>query len=292
MRGYFENRPPLLQLLYFFAAAGCSMLCTHPLVLTISLLGGMLYHIKITSGKTFLQDTKLAVPLVGISVVVNGLVNHRGATVLFKLLGKPVTQEALLFGLVTGLSFSAVIVWFLCYSKVFTSEKVMLLFDNKVPTLTLSLTMVLRFVPDLLQKTKEIMAAQRGLGVLVTKGTLKQRAIGGMRVLSVIISYALEGAVQVAASMKSRGYGLAGRTSYIKYTYIISDYILMGIFTVLCGGVGYTLVAGGFSAQFFPMVSVTAPTGFSVGTLVVFYSLPFLVDVLQELKWSYLQSKI
>ncbi len=292
MRGEFENRPPLLQLLYFFIAAGFSMVSTHPVLLFISLAGGMLYHAKITSGKTFLQDIKFTVPLVVVSILVNGLVNHRGVTVLFKLFGKPVTRESLLFGLVTGLSFSAVIIWFLCYSKVFTSEKVMLLFGDKVPTLTLSLTMVLRFVPNLLQKTKEIMSAQRGLGVFVTSGTLKERAIGGMRVLSVLISYALEGAVQVAAAMKSRGYGLAGRTSYIKYTYIKSDYALMGVFTLLFGGVTYTMASGGFSARFFPMLSFAEPTIYSVALLLLFYSLPFLVDGLQELKWNYLQSKI
>ena len=292
MRGYFENRPPILQLFYFFMAAGFSMLCTHLLLLTVSLLGGMLYHTKITSKGTLWQDVKMIFPLTTVSVIVNGLVNHRGATVLFKLFGKPVTQEALLFGLVTGLSFSAVIVWFLCYSKVFTSEKIMMLFGNKVPTLTLSLTMVLRFVPDLLQRTKEIVSAQRGLGVFVTSGSLRERALSGMRILSVVISYALEGAVQVAASMKNRGYGLTGRTSYMKYIYIGSDYVLMVLFAMLFGGMSYALGVGKFSARFFPLLSFAQPTVFDMMILILFYSLPFLVDGLQELKWNYLRSKI
>ena len=292
MNGYFENKHPLLQLFYFFAAAGLSMLFLHPVLIGASLLGALLYHCKLTGIESMLKDAKLVLYFSAFSALVNALVNHRGATKIFLLFGKPVTKEALLFGFLTGLSFSSVMIWFFCYDRVFTSEKIMLVFGKRWPTLAISFAIVLRFVPNFLQKAREITAIQRGLGVSITNGTFGQKAKNAVQILSILITYALEGTAQTAMSMKKRGFGITQRGTYIEQKWKVVDTLLAVILCIEAVLMGIIVVQKTMRLQFFPITSIPKVPIWGVVSLVAFFFLPFLIDIMQEFKWIYLQSKI
>lgn len=83
-----------------------------------------------------------------------------GVTPLFYLSnGNAVTKEALTFGFYASVMFSAVILWFECFNVVMTSDKLLCLFGRLSPSVSLLLSMALRFVPKFGRKIRSIDAA-------------------------------------------------------------------------------------------------------------------------------------
>ena len=78
-----------------------------------------LYNIE---GRRAFSWCKRMLPVVLFIAVVNPLLNHRGVTRLFKLGNQWITLEAFGYGLTSGLSMAAIILWFACYQKV-TNDK-------------------------------------------------------------------------------------------------------------------------------------------------------------------------
>ena len=138
--------------------------------------------------------------------LLNPVFNTRGDTVLFTCFGgRPYTLEALGYGLSTGSMFLTVVLWFSCYHVVMTSDKFLYLFGRFLPAVSMLLCMVLRFVPNLKAKAETIGNARRCIGKSPTDGTKREGLEHGTEILSVLTSWALEGAVVTADSMRSRG---------------------------------------------------------------------------------------
>ena len=74
--------------------------------------------------------------------------------------------------------------------------------------MSLLLSMTLRFVPKFKSQIKVVSDAQKCVGRDISNGGVLERAKNGLTILSVMITWALENAIETADSMKSRGYGL------------------------------------------------------------------------------------
>ena len=70
--------------------------------------------------------------------------------------------------------------------------------------------MVLRFVPKFKAQFRVVSNAQKCVGRDVSNGKLLERIRHGIRILSIMVTWALENAIETADSMRSRGYGLKG----------------------------------------------------------------------------------
>ena len=88
-----------------------------------------------------------------------------------------------------------------------TSDKFVYLFGRVIPALSLVLSMTLRFVPKFKAQVKIVSSAQRCVGRDVSNGGVLQRARNGLTILSILVTWALENAIETADSMRSRGYG-------------------------------------------------------------------------------------
>lgn len=108
----------------------------------------------------------------------------------------------------------SVLNWFSCYQVVMTSDKFIYLFGKAIPAMSLILSMVLRFVPKFKNQIVKISNAQKCIGRDVTNGNMLMKAKHGMKILSIMTTWALENSVETADSMKSRGYGLRGRNNF------------------------------------------------------------------------------
>lgn len=100
------------------------------------------------------------------------------------------------------------------------------------------------------------------MGRDVSEGTVLNRIKYGLQMVSILVTWALENAIETSDSMRSRGYGLHGRTAFSIYRLTRRDCFLgavMGglfaVFTVGCaGGAAYAvydprIVMAGFSFQ-------------------------------------------
>ena len=207
MNDAFVKLHPFSGIIYFAAVIGFSMLFMNPVCILISLSCAILNAALINGKKALAFTARFIFPMITAVVIINPVFNHRGATVITYLpWNNPLTLESVIYGAAAAAMVASVMLWFSVFNTVMTSDKIICLFGRIIPSLSLVISMTLRFVPRFISQFKQLRASR----VNRNKASLKTL----VRELSVMISWALESAVESADSMKSRGYGLKGRTSY------------------------------------------------------------------------------
>ncbi len=292
----FAEYHPLINFIYFVMVIGIAMFYMHPVLLGLSLAGSLAYSIYLKGRKTVKVFLFGMLPACLLMMVINPLFSHEGATMLFYLKdGNPVTLESILYGVGSGIMLACVVSWFSVFHAVMTSDKFMYLFGKVIPAFSLLLSMCLRFVPRFTGQIKKVAQAQQCIGRNVNNGKVWARAAHGLKILSVTTTWALENSVETADSMKSRAYGLRGRTNFSIYRFDRRDAGLLGFLA----GVFVLLMAGIISRKihilYFPVFIMNALTPAAVlvyslyGLLCV---LPLLLNIAEDIKWRSLRSKI
>lgn len=295
MKDTFSTFHPVVNFTYFTAAILFSMFFMHPVFLAVSLLCGMIYSIRLNGMRALRFNLIYLLPTLVLVALINPAFNHEGVTILLYVNDNPITLESIVYGIASSAMFISVILWFSCYNAVMSSDKFIYLFGRVIPALSLILSMVLRFVPKFKAQVRVISNAQRCIGRDVKTGTVLQRAKNGITILSILTTWALENAIETANSMKSRGYGLKGRTSFSNYRFDSRDkavFSVMGllVLTVLAGA-----VTGENSLRYFPSLSARPVSAWSVLVYLSYASLlilPVVFDSLEELRWYRMKSKI
>ena len=206
----FSTHHPAVTLTFFVGVIVLCVLVQQPVVQAVGLMGAVLYYLCLRGRDAWRLLVAMALALVMLAAI-NPLFNTLGDTVLFTYLGtRPYTLEALAYGTSTAIMFVSVMLWFVCYAQVMSTDKFTYLFGRRAPALTLVLTMTLRLVPSYARKARQISTARRCAGLSMTQGSVRERVRDGASLLSALTSWALEGAVTTADSMRSRGYGTKG----------------------------------------------------------------------------------
>lgn len=255
-RNYFGDLHPAVTFVYFCAVLIFSMIQMHPVLLGISFAGAAAYAAALNprgAGKFFLR---FLLPLMLVMTAANPLLNHAGATILLYVNDNPLTLESLLYGAAAAILFAGVLCWFSCLNAVLTADKLIFLFSRSAPALSLMFTMTLRFVPRFRAQVAVIEEAQEGVGRGVKAGNFFARFRNGVRVLSILTTWALENGIVTADSMRARGYGLPGRTSFGIYRFDKRDKVVLFILIGLILAVSVGLFAGEAHVRFFPAFSV------------------------------------
>ena len=285
----FSRFHPAALLFYFCAVLFFTMFSMHPVILAVSFVSGFCYSVLLNGRKALRFNLAVLLPAAFAVAFLNPLFNHAGATILFYLNENPVTLESMEYGGIYALAFAAVIVTFSCFNKIMTSDKLMYLFGRLAPVLSLMFSMTLRFVPRYKAQIGKIARAQECVGMDPFHGNILRRAGNGVRILSIFVTWALENAVESADSMKARGFGLRGRTSFSVYAWGKRDKILLAAelsaFAVALAG----LVSGRFGSEYLPAIRIA---GLDAGTFpfyavyAAFCLLPVAADIEEVLEWN------
>lgn len=292
----FSGFHPLVNFAYFAFVLGFSMILAHPVSQIISLVCAVCCGISVCGSKGIAFNLKYSLPLLILTAIANPLFNHEGGTILTYLTtGNPLTLESILYGIFSGVMLAAILSWFVSFNKIITSDKLIYLFGRIIPSLSLLLSMTLRFIPRFKKQFDTVKEAQKCMGRDAFKGNIFRRMRSAIAVLSVVITWSLENAVETADSMKSRGYGLKGRSSFSIFRFGSRDkaalawIIFCGIY-VACG-----VFAGAFEWRFFPRVYGGAVTPLSVSFYAVYLMLcltPVIINGKELHRWKSLQSRI
>ena len=289
-----ENIHPITVFVFFAFALIMPMLFLHPVFICISFITGTIWSFYMNGKKMFAFLAKVVLPLTLIVFVLNPLFNHQGITVLFYLRDNPITMESIYYGIVSALMYGTVLIWFPCFNRIVTSDKIIYLFGNLLPSISILITMALRFVPLYKQQIKKVSIALRAQGFDCSEGNLLERAKHGLSIFSALITWGLESSVVTADSMRSRGHGLFRRTSYSRYSFDKRDILISAILMV---GIGFIGVAAGFKAvyfSFYPFIKQNAWDALSIACVIV-YSIILLLPVILNLgelaAWHRLKSK-
>lgn len=292
---------PLVEFFYFFCVVLFSMILMHPAGLAISLFSSVGCAVLLNGRKAVRFDACYLLPMAILVCIINPLFNHRGMTILAYFPdGNPLTLESVLYGLASACMLMAVVEWFFCFRAVMTSDKFLSLFGKIIPHLSLVLSMIFRLVPEFVRQFHKVRAAQRTIRQTADSG--KKTGKGVMRKfryavedVSVMISWSMEHGIETADSMKSRGYGLPGRSHFSVYRFGKRDAVMLGTL-VLSGGyvaVGCMLHAAGFT--YYPALYAWHSGAYSVSVFLVYgilCLLPIVFDRREALIWKRLQSKI
>ena len=295
MRDSFSSYHPLVNFLFFTEVLGFSMFLLHPLCLVISLFCALGYDLYLNGKKALGLCLKGILPMMVFTALLNFLFNHEGVTILTYLpSGNPLTLESILYGFAASAMLATVVLWFACFNAVITSDKFVYLFGRIIPALSLVLSMSLRFVPRFLQQMKVVTRAQKCIGKDPSRGSLLHRIRCAGGILSTMISWALENGIDTADSMKSRGYGLPGRSAFSIYRFDRRDKQT----TLLLVALGLMVLAGavldGLTWRYFPTIRWSA-TPVSFVTLTAYLALcavPIILNRKEDRKWNALRSKI
>lgn len=272
-----------------------SMVVRHPLFLVAAVVLATTCYLT-TKGPRALKTMAWVVPLFVIVTAMNPLFNTMGDTVLFTYFGgRPYTFEALCYGAATAAMVVAMFLWFGSFNAVLTSDKISYLFRKVAPAAALVLTMVLRLVPSYQRKAGQFAAARACIGKSAGDGKWMDKVEHGASLLSMLTAWALEGSVITADSMRSRGYGLPGRTYYAIHRFSARDAVLAVVMAALFVGAATALVVGAAYVEYVPALSippVTGPAVFGMVCYVAFLALPTIVNVLEIVKWRISLSKV
>ena len=185
--------------------------------------------------------------------------------------------------------------WFGCYCAVLTGDNFTALFGTILPSLSLLLVMVLRLVPNFTRKAKQLLDARSAIGMGADAGTIRRRAASGLTVLSGLATWALEGSITTADSMRSRGYGVGKRTNFQMYRMTLRDYVMLAVTVIFVATIIVCSAMGGTQAEFIPVYSAAPLAGFSAFGYVcycIFLLIPSILYGKEAIQWQILKSGI
>ena len=292
----FKTYHPIVNFVYFIFVIGFSCVFMHPVCLVISFFSSFIYSVVLKGKKVVKTNLIYMIPTLLFAALINPAFNHEGITIVGYLpSGNPLTFESIAYGIAAAIMIVSVICWFSCYTEIMTSDKFIYLFGRIIPSMSLIISMTLRFVPKFSAQLKVVTNAQRCMGRDVSNGSIIQRAKHGLSILSMMTTWALENAIETADSMKSRGYGHSGRTAFSIFTFDKRDkkallcIVILGIYT-LAGK-----LVGEMYFRYFPSLQASTFSVFGISVFISYFALcmcPIVIEIREVRKWKAIKSKI
>lgn len=281
MNGFNKYHPAVI-FMYFAAVMVITVFVFDPVLLGISLISQSAFYLYLKGMSGGISFVGKCLAMVVICGGINALVNHRGVTVLCWIGELPVTAECLFYGCMTGTLLAASLLMFGCCSQIMTSEKILCLFGNRLPHISLLFSMALRLIPKIRRDYKKIRENHKlQTGILTT-----------------LVGLALEDSLEMGTAMRDRGYGKPlkgkGRTSIYARRFQGRDLVLMVcLFLAASMGMGlYACSQTRFLA--FPYIEYSRD-GMGTGAYLLFvllFFIPMGINIREELRWKHIVSKI
>lgn len=293
MKGFAKLNPRICAI-YFLSVLIISMFLRNPVIQIISLVGGILFLSSLSELKEIISDICFYMVLLILITATNLLISHNGETPLFFMNGNPITLESMLYGAQAGVMIISVIIWCKCLSRIITTDKFMYIFSGFAPTLTLILSMALRFIPLLKRQFARVKTAQKTVGIY-SQESRADRLKSSMGALSYLTSWSLESAIDTGNAMKARGYGLRPRTHYSIFKFSTADFVIAVLTIAFTALTLISSALGRLDYNFYPSITRIDTSALSIAAYICFLILtlvPYLIETEENLKWKYCISRI
>lgn len=296
MTDAFSKLHPTVNFIFFAFVLVLSMFVMNPVCLALSLVCAFVNAVYLNGIKTVKLCLKFIMPMILLIILINPVFNHQGVTILtYFPWDNPLTLESIIYGIASAALLSSVVLWFSVFNSVITSDKLVYLFGRIIPSLSLVLSMSLRFVPKFSAQFKNVRNAQRCIGRDISDGSVINRINNGIRIISIMLSWSMENAIETADSMKSRGFGLKGRTAYSIYRFDRRDLIVLIIVALLGVTVSVSAITGVIDFNYYPSIKGNLTDALSLATFFLYGILmliPTILNAGEGIKWKRLRSAI
>ena len=288
----FDQLNPVVCFTYYVITIAMSMVFIHPIFLMGEFIIIMLVNILAQNYKQTLGMLQGSLFMMVFILIMNPLINNRGAHVIAVFGGITITAESIVYGFLMALSLSILMLVFVSYNKTITSHKFLYLFSKVSPQLALLTMITMRFVPLFIKRFANIRDVQRTRGIQMETGSLKRRSDSGMRLMEVLLVSSFEDALQTADSMNARGYGVHKRSNYEQYRFTKRDglaLVALVVPSIVCfvaasNGVGRLVIYPVLGSFMLNSIS------WMVFLLVILvFSFPLILEGWEYIWWSFLK---
>lgn len=250
----FSMYHPAVNLIYIAFVLIITMITLNPYIIGTSWFVSAVVWFVTNKENKFIVNIIMGLPIIIFTVMIQPIFSNTGTTVLFYINDKAIMLEAYIYGIVMGILFVTVIQWIGCCRVFIDSEKLYYLFGRIAPLLGLTFSMILRFIPLLRSRHREIHDAQIAMGRYHSSVKKLDRLRQYLKEISILISWSLENSIETSKSMESRGFGLKHRTTYHLYHLKKAEIGLIAIlFIALCTAC-CIIVMGKVSVYYMPAV--------------------------------------
>ncbi|MTD41726.1 energy-coupling factor transporter transmembrane protein EcfT [Erwinia sp. CPCC 100877] len=292
-QSFFKPVHPFVTVCYYLFLLAFTMSTANPVVLSSVFISSLSLRLFYLAGQS---KRSITYPLFFMLIIgiTNPLFVHRGGTVLFFLGRKPITFEAFIYGIFMGMMIASVIYLFQNMQAAIGMEKFFYLFGQRLPKLTILLTLIFRFMPLFQYYFTELNQVQRSIQK-TQKLRFREKAAYGLDLFGHLFTWLLETSMDTADAMKARGY-TTHRSSRLVFQWSYSDLI----FLLLLGGSGifytHSFLIEGFAYHFYPYSEALGPfirqRPLYYILFVIFTCLPTINKLREEITWRILQSRI
>lgn len=282
----FYRSHPLLNFTYFAFIIGITMFSVHPAFLALSFVMSWVYSIMLRGKKAVKFNLLIMIPTIVLMTLFNTLNVHNGITVLFYLNYNRITLEAITYGFASAVLLSSVIIWFSCFNTIITADKFIYLFGRFAPVLALTISMIMRFIPLLQARFREVSAAQRCMGRGLAGSSIIEKFRIFAKELSILIAWSLEASIESADSMEARGYGLHGRTSFHLFRLARTEKVLLLVMLALGAVPLFACINGLTSIYYYPKIILPTLSLVQTVALIAYGVLMLIPPVLDFRGWQ------
>ena len=295
MKGFYDLNP-IVQFCYFILSSAVCMFSSSLVIALIALVGAVVNFLFLSRRLRIRSELGFFVFFV-LMAFVNPFFVRNGTTVILVVNDRPITLEALVYGIFSACVIVAVIYMFRLFSSVMTSDKLLYVFGTAFPKLSLVLSGAIRYVSLLSERKKRVEDAHRAFGSYGGYGNMGffARIKGSLRVFSALVSWSLENSIITADSMSARGYGVGKRRQFSLFRFGAFDLA----FSVVVAALGALAFTGEFlgiaDIVYYPTLKMPTCDAISVIWYVSYALLvlmPTVCKISEEIRWKYLRSAI
>ena len=288
-----ENANPIVTFMYFLCVFSCVMFSIDPFISLISLVCSVCYAV-IKNYMSNKRENIFFVILFVVMTVLNPLFNHRGNTVFFYINDNAITMEALLYGMSTATMIMSVIIWFKCFNRILTEDKIIYVIGRVLPGFALMFSTIMRFVSLYTQQWRKISDSRKAMGENEI-GNVISHIKNGISTFMIMVTWALENGALTAESMDSRGYNSTKRTSYSRFFFHLADLACLLVYLTFALFIILTSVINKISFNFYPDMVMSGNVYVRITIYAIFFIMavmPTILEIGDRLKWRKLKLTI
>lgn len=267
-------------LLLLLAVSVVTVLRVHPVVSVLSVLLGVLSLFLYGLKSELHALIRFCLPIGFLLILFNLVFNRNGVTALFYLGDSAVTLEALVYALLSALSFTGAVLWFSFFCALLDADRIYDLFAGLSKGLAVIFSLSMALVPKTLAKYSAMCSAEAEMGD-------KQKRFTRLILrLSALFSWVLEDSFETAVSMKARGALLSGKRQKSHRPISAGDVLacLLG-----AGGLAAALFSAPLKITVYPrlrMEAYFASDAVWYLPILLLYLIPCIWKLWEVLKWK------
>ena len=290
----FDSYHPAINFIFFTSVIAFSFMFTQPVFLMAGYICAFIYSSYLGRAKALIVNI-LAFVFIIIYAFYYSSYNHFGITNLaFNFIGNAVTLESVYAGFVKGIHIATAVMWFYCMVKIVSSDKIIYLLGRIWPRLSLFVSILLRFVPQIVVRFSRVNKAQTSIGRGVGQGNIFAKIRNAVRVTSIVITWTLENFVDSGLSMKSRGFTLKGRSAYSLYRFDNRDRSVVITMFFCLTVIAMAIMLDQTKMLINPQIilyPITALSWLFYGVYIFYCLLPMLLEIYANLKSDFGRNK-